>query len=149
MQGAGHHCPPHQTLGHRRKQDQDSWTRSPVSAQSACPLRDEDWADWECYPHPLRQHPQEEGSPWPPSVKRTTQIVVLLINCLDVETKPKKPLKLKVLRAVGYGSGNDSARILSSRSSYGYSQSYSFTSVFMTQLHLMAKNKNSNKKTCK
>ena len=42
-------------------------------------------------------------------MKRTTQIVVLLINCLDVETKPKKPLKLKVLRAVGYGSGNDTS----------------------------------------
>lgn len=43
-------------------------------------------------------------------MNRTPQIVVLLINCLDVKTKTK-PLKLKVLHAVGYGPGNDRARI--------------------------------------
>nr|KAF6448668.1 ribosomal protein S14 [Rousettus aegyptiacus] len=32
VQGAGHHCPPHQTPGHRRKQDQDPRTRGPVSS---------------------------------------------------------------------------------------------------------------------
>ncbi|CAO2633429.1 40S ribosomal protein S14 [Lemmus lemmus] len=39
VQGAGHHCPAYQTPCHRRKQDQDPWTWSPVSPQSSCSLR--------------------------------------------------------------------------------------------------------------
>ncbi|CAO2627756.1 40S ribosomal protein S14 [Lemmus lemmus] len=45
VQGAGHQCPAYQTPCHRRKQDQEHWTRSPVSPQSSCSLRDDDWAD--------------------------------------------------------------------------------------------------------
>lgn len=88
MQGAGHHCSSHQIPGHRRKQDQDSWTTGPGSARSPCPLRGGGWADRGCYAQSLRQHLQEGGVTVVAICELdTSSYCFLLINCLDVKKK--------------------------------------------------------------